>query len=285
MINNDIGIASNKRFTQTEFKLGNKNISTKQSAKIFNNYFIKSVYELITEQPKIESSIFSFRGSFPCEFWQIINIPITETEIVFTVSSIKNKTSCGYNSLSNKLLKLCGSQISKPLTNIYNKSSTSDICLDRPKYAIIKPCFKKSDKSQISNYIPIFLLTGFSKLFELLISHRLKYHLVSTNILANEQYGFHDNVSTESAIFKLTESIFRAWNNKEYITGLFCDLTKAFDCVIHEISFLKFEFYGVKRSILTLRRLMSYIYMEHPFLMFLDHTQRRSTVGRTPLDE
>ena len=28
-----------------------------------------------------------------------------------------------------------------------------------------------------------------------------------------------------------------------------------------------------------------YIYMEHPFLVFLDHTQRRSTVGRTPLDE
>jgi len=36
---------------------------------------------------------------------------------------------------------------------------------------------------------------------------------------------------------------------------------------------------------LTFRRLMSYMYMEHPFLMFLDHTQRRSTVGRTPLDE
>jgi len=40
-------------------------------------------------------------------------------------------------------------------------------------------------------------------------------------------------------------------------------------------------------EILTLRLLMSYIYiyMEHLFLMFLDHTQRRSTVGRTPLDE
>ena len=36
---------------------------------------------------------------------------------------------------------------------------------------------------------------------------------------------------------------------------------------------------------LTIRLLMAYIYMEHPFLMFLDHTQRRSTVGRTPLDE
>jgi len=36
---------------------------------------------------------------------------------------------------------------------------------------------------------------------------------------------------------------------------------------------------------LTLRQLMLYIYMDHLFLMFLDHTQRRTTVGRTPLDE
>ena len=42
---------------------------------------------------------------------------------------------------------------------------------------------------------------------------------------------------------------------------------------------------------LTLRLLMSYIYiyiyiyMEHLSLMFPDHTQRRTTVGRTPLDE
>ena len=49
----------------------------------------------------------------------------------------------------------------------------------------------------------------------------------------------------------------------------------------------------IRVKLLTLRRLMSYIYiyiyiyiyMEHPFLMFLDHTKRRSTVGRTPLDE
>ena len=48
----------------------------------------------------------------------------------------------------------------------------------------------------------------------------------------------------------------------------------------------------VDMTMLTLRRLMSYyiyiyiyIYMELPFLMFLDHTQRRSTVGKTPLDE
>jgi hypothetical protein len=48
IINNGIGTASSKKFTQAEFKLGNKIIGTNQSAKIFNNYFINSVEELLT---------------------------------------------------------------------------------------------------------------------------------------------------------------------------------------------------------------------------------------------
>ena len=73
---------------------------------------------------------------------------------------------------------------------------------------------------------------------------------MSKNILANEQFGFRDDVSTESAIFKI-ELIFSAWNNKEYITGLFFYLTKAFDSVSHKLLILKLEFYGVKGSILN----------------------------------
>jgi len=52
----------------------------------------------------------------------------------------------------------------------------------------------KGDKSQVSNYKPTSLLTGFSKIFELFKSYRLKYHRVSNNIPANEQYGFRDKV-------------------------------------------------------------------------------------------
>ena len=58
--------------------------------------------------------------------------------------------------------------------------------------------------------------------------------------------------------------------------------------ICYLLALLAYHFLHVSRirvKSLTIRLLMSYIYMEHLFLMFLDHTQRRSTFGRTPLDE
>ena len=69
----------------------------------------------------------------------------------------KNKTSCGYDGLSNKILKLCGSQISKHLTHIHNISLTAGICQDLLTYPVGEPCSKEGDKSQISNYRPFSL--------------------------------------------------------------------------------------------------------------------------------
>jgi len=45
-----------------------------------NYYEYNSVDALITQPPKTELAIFSLRESFPHEFPQIINIPITGTE-------------------------------------------------------------------------------------------------------------------------------------------------------------------------------------------------------------
>jgi Notch-like protein len=37
---------------------------------------------------------------------------------------------------------------------------------DRLKYAVVKPIFKKGDRSNITNYRPISMLSSFSKVFE-----------------------------------------------------------------------------------------------------------------------
>jgi len=70
--------------------------------------------------------------------------------------------------------------------------------------------------------------------------------MISNNILAKEQYGFRSNTSTEKAIYQLTNNIMKALNNKYLVDGIFCDLTKTFDCVDHDILLGKLEFYGIK---------------------------------------
>jgi hypothetical protein len=58
------------------------------------------------------------------------------------------------------------------------------------KYAVVKPLFKKGERSCISNYRPTSLLTSLSKVFEKVIYNRLLEHTNSNNILVKEQFGF-----------------------------------------------------------------------------------------------
>ena len=98
---------------------------------------------------------------------------------------------------------------------------------------------------QISNYRSISLLTSFSKVFEKVICKRLYCHINTNKILASEQYGFRSNCSTETAAYNLINNIIEALNSNKWVVGIFCDLTKAFDYVNHNILLTKLEFYGL----------------------------------------
>ena len=107
----------------------------------------------------------------------------------------------------------------------------------------------------------------------------------------------HQRLSAEARIQSQTHPCRIFGGRKRHWDGCILDYF-GFPCRDHSgnspYSFIRHRHYLIlltrqNRSItcLTLRLLMSYIYiyMERLFLMFLDHTQRRSTVGRTPLDE
>jgi hypothetical protein len=59
-------------------------------------------------------------------------------------------------------------------------------------------------------------------------------------------------VSTVSAIYKLTNYILRALNNKEKSGGIFFNIEKAFDCVGHNNLLAKMRYYGVIRVMYSL---------------------------------
>jgi hypothetical protein len=62
----------------------------------------------------------------------------------------------------------------------------------------------------MTNYRPVSLLTGFSKVPEKAMHIRLRQRLNTNNILITEQYGFTKGISTEDAAFRLKDSVFRS---------------------------------------------------------------------------
>jgi hypothetical protein len=78
------------------------------------------------------------------------------------------------------------------------------------------------------------------------IFRSLSADIVTHKVILSEQLGFRRGRSTEDATYKLTNVVLTAWNNKDYVTGIFCDIAKAFDCVSHELLLMKLQYYVVQ---------------------------------------
>ena len=90
---------------------------------------------------------------------------------------------------------------------------------------------KSGDKSNISNYRPISVLSFFSKVFEkVMYTHVIDF--IDTNIFFPKQhFGFHKNHSTNDAIITLTDKISAALDNGKAVVGCYIGLKQAFDTV------------------------------------------------------
>jgi hypothetical protein len=127
----------------------------------------------------------------------------------------------------SKILTAYASLISQPLSHIYNHSLYTGVFPDNLKISIVKPLFKKGDKTSMTNYRPTSLLTVFSKVLEKVMYNRLSHHM-HINITVPEQFGFEQGKSTENAAFKLTNSVPKSINQKMHVGEIVCDLSESF---------------------------------------------------------
>ena len=127
--------------------------------------------------------------------------------------------------------------ISTPLTHIINLSLMTGVFPEQLKIAKVIPVYKASDTNILNNYRPISLLPAFSKLLEKIMYNKVILFLDKNNVLYKHQYGFRSKHSTIHPIIHLLNHC--ADNHNIYSNNLtlatFCDLSKAFDIIDHDI--------------------------------------------------
>ena len=112
------------------------------------------------------------------------------------------------------------------------------------KRAKILPIFKNKDKLDITNYRSISILPVISKVYEKVFYNRLYNSSSVNNLLSSSQFGFRSGASTEHAVLKFSDDILKLFDQKKVAIATFMNLSKAFDCVDHNIILSKLKRYG-----------------------------------------
>ena len=173
-------------------------------------------------------------------------------EVVKLITGLDIKKACGYDHISNSILKNTVNVISPYFTNLFNICIRQGIFPQIYKIAQVIPLFKGGDRESPGCYRPISLLPALGKVFEKLVSTRVLVYLDKFNILSPHQFGFRKNFGTEYAILDIYEKLLNNLDRRLNTCSIFLDLAKAFDTVSHDILLRKLDKYGIRGNTLLL---------------------------------
>ena len=136
------------------------------------------------------------------------------------------------------------------LTNCINESLTNNKFPDTLKLSDITPVFKKLDPSDKANYRPVSILPLVSKVFEKIMYDQLYEYI--EHFLNQLLCGFRKVHSTQHTLFRLSQKWQKERDSGGFIGTILMDLSKAYDCLPHDLLIAKLEAYGLDDDSLNL---------------------------------
>lgn len=219
----------------------------------FNDYFVSIAESLVDRlgavdlDPLVPLSSLCLNTSFSFSV-------VSFNTVRDTVNNLKNTNSRDIYGLNTCLIKTVINVIIVPLTKLVNQCMQAATFPDVLKCALVVPIHKKGDTSNVSNYRPISLLPVISKVVEKIMASQIMKYFESNNLFCPSQYGFRNGRNTAMAILELVEGVLDGFENKLHRFTTFCDLSKAFDCVSHDILLRKLQTYGFDENSTALVR-------------------------------
>ena len=176
-------------------------------------------------------------------------------DVIFNCIKNMDATKSNSGNIPTKILKLSNHVIYIPLTNSVNESLTNCCFPNELKFANVSPVHKDGDHLSKKNYRPISVLPNISKVFERILFDQITSF--TEKFLSPKLCGFRKGYSTQHALFNLLQNWQKCLDKSGVVGTLLMDLSKAYDCLPHDLLIAKLAAYGFNMD--SLKLLYSYL--------------------------
>ena len=144
---------------------------------------------------------------------------------------------------------------SKDISSSFNSAANKGVFPDKLKYADVKPIYKKESRNEKENYRPVSILPSLQKIFERCMHYQLKYYF--DKMLSKYQCGFRKGFSIQHCLPAMKEKLRKSFDSGGASAALLTGISKAFDCLPHDLLIAKLHAYSIKEGSFNL--LFSYL--------------------------
>ena len=110
------------------------------------------------------------------------------------------------------------------------------------KFADITPPHKKNSRNDKTNYCPISILPNLSKVFENILYKQISEFF--NKIFSKYQTGFRKGFNAQTCLVAMLDKFRKCLDDRGEYAALLTDLSKAFDCLPHDLLIAKLHAYG-----------------------------------------
>ena len=129
-----------------------------------------------------------------------------------------------------------------------------DVYLHRWRFYLTYRLYNLLFDFDITFYLIISIKGVCRKTFEHLIYNELFTFFTDNNLISPNQSGFRPGDSCANQLIAITHEIYKSFDDRLEVRGVFLDISKAFDKVWHEGLLLKLSLNGISRNLLKLLR-------------------------------
>ena len=173
---------------------------------------------------------------------------MTSDQIESDIIKLKTKKASMENDIPTKVLKGSSDIVGPYLSRIYNNSKNTQTYPLSLKVADVTPIPKTREKISLNQYRPVSLIPIVSKLFEKNMFNQTSSYI--DKYLSPYLFGYRKGHSTEQCLVIMIEAWRKALDENSSAGGILTDLSKAFDCLSHELLIAKLEAYGFGKTAL-----------------------------------